>query len=206
MRGVIELGSNILFLLLILACVLTLVLLFLASKRIQKEGLTVGDQSKQHHFKRSVEEVQRQQREEHAVASVSTDDLKSGDVAYSKLGFGRVIELGFDDAMNRLKSTLRVEELALLNDADVVSTLNKKDMPGCRMLTVYHGELAGRALEIEPSLGLLTSTITIRQDLSDDVHIEFSDPSLHPGLSSHPDLHEVVSSLKVKLLSALQAV
>ena len=200
-------GSSFIFLLLIVACVLALVLVVMAFRRIQKEGLTVSDE-KREHFKRSVEDVQRQQleaREEHAAANVS-DDTSTGAVIYSKFGFGRVIGLDFDAAVDRVKSTLRVEELTLLKDADVVAMLHKKDMPKCRMLTIYHGDLAGRALEIDPSLGLLTSTVTIRQDLSDDVHVEFSDPSHHPGLSSHPDLHEVASSLKVKLLSALQAI
>lgn len=197
-------AGSFIFLLLIVACVLALVLVIVASRRIQKEGLTVSDEKRQH-FKRSVEEVQRHQREEHAVASV-TDESKSGAVAYSKFGFGRMVEMAFDDAVDRVKATLRVEELTLLKDADVVTTLHKKDVPKCRMLTIYDAELAGRALEIEPSLGLLISTVTIRQDLSDDIHVEFSDPSLHPGLSSHPDLHAVASSLKVKLLSALQAV
>jgi len=201
------LGHSFIFLLLIVACVLALVLVIMASRRIQKEGLTVSDDKRQH-FKRSVEDVQRQQqeeREEHAIANVS-DDTSTGAVIYSKFGFGRVIDLDFDAAVDRVKATLRVEELALLKDADVVATLHKKDLPRCLMLTIYHGELAGRALEIEPSLGLLTTTVTIRQDLSDDVHVEFSDPSHHPGLSSHPDLNQVASSLKVKLLSALHAI
>ncbi len=192
------------FLMLIVACVLALVLVIMASRRIQKEGLTVTAEKRQH-FKRSVEEVQRQQQQAHAVAHAS-DEIKSGAVVYSKFGFGRLVELPFEAAVDRVKATLRVEELALLKDADVLATLNKKDMPRCRMLTIYHGDLAGRALEVEPSLGLLTSTVTIRQDLSDDVHVEFSDPSHHPGLASHPDLHEVASNLKVKLLSALQTI
>jgi len=193
------------FTLLIAACVLALALVFVTTKRLQKEGLTLTDQSKRQHFKRSVEEVQRQQQEERAVAGASTE-LKSGGVAYSRFGFGRVVELAFDDAIDRVKSMLRVEELTLLKDADVVATLHKKDMPKCWMLTIYDAELAGRAVAIEPSLGLLISTVTIRQDLSDDVHVEFSDPSTHPGLASHPDLHEVAASLKVKLLNVLQAV
>ena len=200
-------GSSFIFLLLVVACVLALILVIMASRRIQKEGLTVTDDKRQH-FKRSVEDVQRQQleaREEYAAANVS-DDTSTGAVVYSKFGFGRMVGLGFNDAVDRVKATLRVEELALLKDADVVATLHKKDMPKCRMLTIYHGELAGRALEIEPSIGLLTSTVTIRQDLSDDVHVEFSDPSHHPGLTSHPDLHQVASSLKMKLLSALHAI
>ena len=200
-------GSSYIFLLLIVACVLALALVVLASRRIKKEGLTVSTE-KREHFKRSIEDVQRQQQEERAVADVSTvsAESKSGHISFSKFGFGRMVDLPFDDAIDRVKSSLRVEELTLLKDADVVATLHKKDMPKCRMLTIYDSELAGRALEIEPSLGLLTSTVTIRQDLSDDVHVEFSDPSHHPGFTSHPDLHEVASGLKVKLLNALNAV
>ncbi len=196
---------SVIMFLLILACALVLVLIVMALKRINEEGLTVSDDAKRQHFKRSIEEVQRQQREEHAVASVS-DETSSRKLAYSRFGFGRVLEMSFDEAVERVSAALRVEEFQLLNDTDVIATLHRKDMPGCRMLVLYHAEMASRVFDIEPSLGLLTVTVTVRQDLSDDVRVEISDPSLHSALASHPDLHEVVANLKVKLLSVLQAI
>ena len=198
-------GSNTLFLLLILACVLTLVLLFMASRRIQKEGLTVSDQSKKQHFKRSVEAVQRQQRQEQAVANMS-DDSGSESVIYSKHGFGKRVEMSVDEAIVRLNKALRIEGFQILNDADVVATLHKKDMPAYRMLTAYHGELAGRALDIEPSIGLVTINATVRQDLSDIIHVEFSDPSLSIGIYNHAGLRELADDLKERVLRILQAI
>jgi len=199
------LGSNTVFLLLILACVLTLVLLFMASRRIQKEGLTVNDQAKKHHFKRSVEEVQRQQRQEHAVANLS-EESGSESVSYSKHGFGKTVEMSVDEAIGRLNRALRIEGFQILNDADLKAILHKKDMPPYRMLTAYHGELAARAIDVEPSIGLITIHTTVRQDLSDTVHVEFSDPSLTAGISSHAALGELADDLKSKILRVLQAV
>jgi len=199
------LGSNTLFLLLILACVLTLALLFMASRRIQKEGLTVGDQTKKQHFKRSVEEVQRQQKQEQAVVNMS-GDVSSESVIYTKYGFGKKVEMSVDEAVKAAGKALRLEGFQVLNDTDVVTILHKKEMPQYHMLTTYHAELAGKAIVIEPSIGLVVTHTMIRQDLSDAVHIEFSDPALLMGISNHTALHGLADELKAKLLRVLQAI
>ncbi len=188
-----------------LASVLALVLVVMALRRIHKEGLTVSDQLKQQHFKRSVEDVQRQQREEQAVINMS-DDSDSESVVHTKHGFGKKVEMSVDEAMKQLNKLLRVEGCQILSDTDIAVLLHKRGMPKYHMFITYHGELASRAIDVDPSIGLLASNIIIRQDLSDTVHVEFSDPLLLPGLSNHTDLHAIASDLRAKLLRVLQAI
>jgi uncharacterized protein (DUF302 family) len=188
-----------------LASVLALILVFMALRRIHKEGLTVSEQPKQQHFKRSVEDVQRQQREEQAVINMS-DDSDSESVVHTKHGFGKKVEMSVDEAVKQLNRLLRVEGCQILSDTDITAVLHKQGMPEYHMLTIYHGELAGRAIDMEPSIGLLASNVIVRRDLSDVVHVEFSDPLLLPGSSSHPDLHEMASDLRAKLLRVLQSI
>jgi len=199
------LGSNTFFLLFMLASVLALILVFMALRRIHKEGLTVSEQPKQQHFKRSVEDVQRQQREEQAVRDM-TSDTGSTNVSYTKRGFVKNVEVGFDEVMENVSRALRMTGFQMLNDTDVMAVLQKKDVPKYRLLLIYHAELAEQVFNIDPSIGLIASGVSIRQDLSDTVHIEFSDPSLQQETANHPDLQKITSELREKLMDVLQAV
>ena len=198
-------GSNTFFILLMLASVLALALVVLALMRIQKEGLTVSEKPKQQHFKRSVEDVHRQQMEQQAVRDM-TSDTGSTNVSYTKRGFIKNIEVGFDEAMQSVSRALRLAGFHLLNDTDVMGVLRKKDVPSYHLLLIYHPELAERAFNIDPTIGLIASGVSVRQDLSDTVHIEFSDPSLQQETAEHPDLQKITSELREKLMDVLQAV
>ena len=188
-----------------LATVLALVLVVMALRRIHKEGLTISDQPKQQHFKRSVEDVQRQQREEQVVRDM-TSDTGSTNVSYTKRGFVKNVEVGFDEVMENVSRALRMAGFQMLNDTDVMAVLQKKDVPKYRLLLIYHAELAEQVFSIDPSIGLIASGVSIRQDLSDTVHIEFSDPSLQQETAKHPDLQKITSELREKLMDVLQAV
>ncbi|MCF7821129.1 MAG: DUF302 domain-containing protein [Mariprofundaceae bacterium] len=188
----------------LLASVLALALVVMALRRIHKEGLTVSDQPKHQHFKRSVEDVYRQQKEEQAVRDM-TSDTGSTNVSYTKRGFIKNVDMGFDEVMENVSRALRMQGFHILNDTDVMAVLRKKDAPKQRLLLIYHAELAERAFHIDPSIGLIASGVSVRQDLSDTVHIEFSDPSLQQETAGQPDLQKITSELRGKLLDVLQA-
>ena len=198
-------GSNTFFLLLVLASVLALALVVMSLRRIQKEGLTVSEKPKQQHFKRSVEEVHRQQKEERVVRDM-TSDTGSTNVSYTKRGFVKNVEVGFDEVMANVSRALRLAGFQILNDTDVMEVLRKKDVPKYHLLLIYHVELAERVFTVDPTIGLIASGVSVRQDLSDTVHIEFSDPSLQQETANHPDLLKITSELREKLMDVLQAV
>ncbi|MDT8376990.1 MAG: DUF302 domain-containing protein [Mariprofundaceae bacterium] len=198
-------GNNILFILLVLIAIMVLALVLKSFGRSRKEKPATGDQPRQQHFKRSIEEVQRQQREEQA-AMILPEDSSHGDVIYTKRGFGRKVNTGVDEAVEKVSQAFRAEGFELLGDADIMPVLHKKEMLKYHILIAYHEELGGRAIDMEPSLGLLTCNAIIRQDMSGVVHIEFSDPFLQMGSTDHPELQALVSNLKKKLLRVLQTV
>jgi len=195
---------NALFILLALISVLLLAFVLNAHRRSQKEDLAAGDQSGHQHFKRSIEEVQRQQREEQA-AVILSEESSIGGVIYTKRGFGKKVKIGVDEAVEQVRRAFKVEGFQILSDADIMTILHKKEMLKYHMLIAYHEELGGRAIDMEPSIGLLTCNAVIRQDLSDVVHVEFSDPFLQMGATNDPELQGVASNLKRKLLRVLQA-
>lgn len=191
--------------LLILACGLALALILMASMRINKEGLTFTGQTERQHFKRSVEDVQRQHSQEQ-VAMVSADDSASGDIIYTKTSFGRQLDMSVDEAVGAVSKALSANGFKVLSDTDVTKVINRSAMAPCRMLAVCHSVLAGKVIDVEPHLGLMSSDIVIRQDLSDEVHVEISDPTLASDLSKYPELGELGSELKAYLIRVLQAV
>jgi uncharacterized protein (DUF302 family) len=196
--------NSALFILLVLISVLLLTLVLKSFRRSQKEELMISDQSRHQHFKRSIEEVQRQQREEQA-AVILSEESSIGGVIYTKRGFGKKVKTGVDEAVEQVRRAFRVEGFQILSDADIMTILHKKEMLKYHMLIAYHEELGGRAIDMEPSIGLLTCNAIIRQDLSDVVHVEFSDPFLQMGSTNDPELQGVASNLKRKLLRVLQA-
>lgn len=193
------------FSLLILACCLALALVLMSSMRIKKEGLTVSDQAERQHFKRSVEDVQRQHGQDQATMNVIDDQTTAG-VVFTKCGFGKQVDMSVDAAVGAVNKALSVNGFKVLTDTDVVKTLNMQKMPTYRMLAAYHTALAGKVLNIEPSAGLILCNIVIRQDLSDAVYVELSDPSVVTGLAKFTSLNEVGSDMKTQLTRVLQTI
>lgn len=186
------------------ACVLALALIFLSARRIQKEGFSVRATDRQH-FVRSVEDVKRQQEQEHAIIDMA-GDAGRGSVASSRLGFGKIVQMSVEDTLSRVKEALNARGFELMSMIDVNALLHENQLPAYRMMTVYHRELARRAIEVEPLLGLMTANAVVRQDLAGDVHVEFTDPSLLANQSKDDGLHEMASEFKSMLLKVLQAI
>lgn len=186
------------------ACLLALALIFLATRRIQKEGLTIHSTDRQH-FVRSVEEVKRRQEQEQAIHSMA-DDAGRGHVSVSRLGFGKTVQMSVEAAVARVKAALDAGGFQLMGATDVAAALHEKELPAYRVMTVIHRELACRAIEIEPLLGLMAANAIVRQDLAGDVHIEFTDPSLTANHSSNDGLRQMAAEFKSSLLRVLQEI
>jgi uncharacterized protein (DUF302 family) len=199
------LGSMMILLMLIFACCLALALILMASMRIKKEGLTFTGQTERQHFKRSVEDVQRLHSQEQ-ISMAGSDDSVSGGIIYTKSGFGKQLDMSVDEAVVAVNKALSSNGFKVLIDTDVTKILNRSEIPPYRMLSVCHSALAAKVFDVEPRLGLVPCNIVIRQDMSDEVHVEFSDPTLASELVKYPELSVLGSDLKANLIRALQSV
>lgn len=191
---------------LIAAVVLVLVLLVMIVRRIRQEGIIVTATSGQQHFKRSVEEVYQQREQERSMMDAAPD---ADVIIYGKYGFGKKVEMSFDAAIEAVTKALQAEGFGVLSDIDVAATLKKKldkDMPPYRILGACNPRLASRAIDTEPSIGLLLPcNVLVRQDLSDAVHVEVMDPDAALGLVGNPDIGELASEVRTRLERALHA-
>jgi uncharacterized protein (DUF302 family) len=127
----------------------------------------------------------------------------------TKYGFGKTVDMSFDDAIVHVTQALQDEGFGILADIDVAGAMKKKlnqDMPPYRILGACNPPLAYRALESEPSIGLLLPcNVVVRQDEAARVHVEFMDPNAVLELVNKPEISQLASEVRQKLEKVLQA-
>jgi len=93
--------------------------------------------------------------------------------------------------------------MILLLDAPI----NGGITPPYQILGACNPQLAGQAIDMEPSIGLLLPcNVVVRQDLSDAVHVECMDPSVVIGLVNKPGLRDLSEEVKSRLMRVIQAI
>ncbi len=127
----------------------------------------------------------------------------------TKYGFGKIVDLSFDDAIERVTVALQGEGFGVLADIDVAGAMKKKlnqDMPPYRILGACNPPLAHRALECEPSIGLLLPcNVVVRQDGAGAVHVEFMDPNAVLELVGKPEIVQLAGEVRERLERVMQA-
>ncbi len=127
----------------------------------------------------------------------------------TKYGFGKTVDMSFDDAIGHVTQALQGEGFGILADIDVAGAMKKKlnqDMPPYRILGACNPPLAHRALSNEPSIGLLLPcNVVVREDNSGVVHVEFMDPQAVLDLVDKPEIAELAGEVKQRLERVMQA-
>ena len=127
----------------------------------------------------------------------------------SKFGFGKTVELGFDEAIEKVTRELANEGFGVLTEIDVQTTLKAKldvDMRPYRILGACNPALANQAISAEPEIGLLLPcNVLVREDDENVVHISFMDPGAVLGLVDDPRVDPLAGQVKQKLENVLAA-
>jgi uncharacterized protein (DUF302 family) len=124
-------------------------------------------------------------------------------------GFGKAVDLDFDEAIDKVTGVLATEGFGVLSDIDVAAKMKEKlnkDMPRYRILGACNPQLAFQAVSAEKEIGLLLPcNVVVREDEDGDVHVSFMDPEAVMGLVGNPGVEPLASEVKAKLEKVLEA-
>lgn len=127
----------------------------------------------------------------------------------SKIGFGKNVDMSFDEAVTKVTAALQTEGFGVLTEIDVAGTLKKKldkDMPPYRILGACNPALAHRGISAEPEIGmLLPCNVVVRQDEAGTVRVEFMDPQAVLPLMDKPGIAELAGEVREKLQRVMGA-
>jgi len=127
----------------------------------------------------------------------------------SKFGFGKAVDVGFDEAIDKVTAILQTEGFGVLSDIDVAAKLKEKlgaDMPPYRILGACNPPLAHQAVEAVPDIGLLLPcNVLVREDDAGTVHVSFMDPEAVLSLVDDPGVVPLAKEVKTRLERVLAA-
>lgn len=125
-------------------------------------------------------------------------------------GFGKPVDLEFDQAIDKVTAELQTEGFGVLSDIDVAATMKKKlgeVMPPYRILGACNPHLAHQAVSAIPEIGLLLPcNVLVRQDDSGQVSVSFMDPGSVLGLVNDPAIEPLAGQVREKLQRVMDAV
>jgi uncharacterized protein (DUF302 family) len=127
----------------------------------------------------------------------------------SEFGFGKVVDLAFDEAIDRVTQKLSDEGFGVLSDIDVAAKMKEKldkDMPNYRILGACNPPLAFEAISAVEDIGLLLPcNVLVREDGQGKVHVDFMDPVSVMSLVNDPGVEPLANDVKGRLLRVLDA-
>jgi uncharacterized protein (DUF302 family) len=124
--------------------------------------------------------------------------------------FAKVVDLPFDQAVERVTEELKKEGFGVLTDIDVQATLKKKldvDFRKYRILGACNPPFAYKALQTEPLIGTMLPCNVIVQDAGNGkTEIAAIDPVASMQAVVNQDLMGVASQVRAKLKKVVEAV
>jgi uncharacterized protein (DUF302 family) len=125
-------------------------------------------------------------------------------------GHVRTVDLGLDEAVEKVTATLQQEGFGILCEIDVKATLKKKldiDRSPYRILGACNPPLAHHALDAEPEVGLLMPcNVVVFQGEDGRTRVASVDVNKLLSIVGRPELKEIAVDVSERLRRAVEAV
>ena len=123
-------------------------------------------------------------------------------------GTSVITDLTFDEAVDKVRAALAEQGFGVLTEIDVRATMKAKlgiDVEPQVILGACNPQLAHRALETDPGIGLLLPcNVVVRRD-GERTIVSALDPQVMVTLPERPDLQPVADEAGERLRAALAA-
>jgi uncharacterized protein (DUF302 family) len=123
-------------------------------------------------------------------------------------GFGTTLQVPYEEALPHVKEALKAEGFGVLTEIDVRQTLREKlgaEMEPYIILGACNPQLAHRALEQEPDIGLLLPCNVVVRAEGQGSRVDIADPQAMLGIVGNEQLSTVAGEAKQRLLRVLAA-
>jgi uncharacterized protein (DUF302 family) len=124
-------------------------------------------------------------------------------------GIKTMVDLPFEEALDRTKAALKENGFGVLTDIDVQKTMKEKlgkDFRKYEILGACNPPLAHRALTAELDLGLMLPCNVIVYEEGERTVIAAIDPQAAMGIVQNETLTEVAKEARAKIVAALEKV
>ncbi len=117
--------------------------------------------------------------------------------------FDKIIKGSFEDALERVTSSLKEEGFGILTEIDVKETLKKKldvDFHEFRILGACNPSFAYKALQADNKIGTMLPCNVIVQEIGDgEIEVAAIDPVASMQAIDNPALSEIAEQVQKKL-------
>jgi uncharacterized protein (DUF302 family) len=121
-------------------------------------------------------------------------------------GFGTSLSVPYEEAIPRVKEALKAEGFGVLTEIDVRRTLREKlgaEMEPYIILGACNPQLAHRALEQEPEIGLLLPCNVVVRAQGAGSRVDVADPQAMLGIVGNEQLNTIAQEAKERLQRAV---
>ena len=122
--------------------------------------------------------------------------------------FSKIIDLSFEDAIDRITEELKKEGFGILTDIDVKATLKKKldvDYHKYRILGTCNPPFAYKALQAENKIGtMLPCNVIVQETENGKTEVAAVDPMASMQAIQNKDLEGIAIEVRTKLMKVVE--
>ncbi len=122
--------------------------------------------------------------------------------------FNKILEMSFNDAVNRVTDELKKEGFGVLTDIDVQMTLKQKldvDFRKYRILGACNPQFAYKALKAESRIGtMLPCNVIVQETEQNKIEVSAIDPIASMQSIENQELKDIAHQVQAKLIKVVE--